>query len=282
MASVMNFRNAVWGGCLILALTALAEKASAYSYRGVSGRKVVWIAPSIAFHAGKKSFPAGSPFRDALLEANFRWNQTPSNFKFGSPIWGDASIGRGNGQNEIWFTRDQGVLKGSGARCYYWVTGFAGLGFYVEADIVFDAGRWWSPSYCRYEHLAPYGGPNHPFTTAAIHEMGHALGLGHENRWKNVMGQDSTHVLTHQNFALGYAGPDATLGAIFLYGAYGYSWEDLAVTHWKYGGASGEYSVHIPTVIYNPDMTIPYSDMLNGMRRYHVVRGYTYRPEFTF
>ena len=34
---------------------------------------------------------------------------------------------------------------------------------------------------------------------------------------------------------------------MYLYGLYGGTLEDLAVTHWKYSGTDGEYSTHVRT-----------------------------------
>jgi len=270
--------------CLTLVLTALAQNAHAYSYKikTSNGTKIVWPNSYVTFRAGSGSFPPGSPYRSAFVQANQYWNQTPAKFTFGSPVWGDTSLKRGNGQSEIWFSTDQNALKNAPAICYTWMHSSGGRLWFKEADIIFDANRLWSPYTYQYE-LSPYGGPYRPFITTAIHEMGHALGLGHENRWYNVMGQDYTHVNTHGSYTRGYAGADATQGALFLYGKTGSPFtEDLAVTHWKYDKAGGEYSVHTPTVIYNQNMNVVAWDTLNGMRRFSVRRGDAYHAQFTF
>ncbi|MBE0536937.1 MAG: hypothetical protein IH624_14835 [Phycisphaerae bacterium] len=284
MTSKINLPTTVWGGCLILLLTASLEHANAYSHKVKTSNntKIVWANPQIYWHAGAKSFPADSPFRASLVLANYWWNQTPARFTFGIAKWGDTSLKRGNGQSEIWFSNDQGALKGAPAICYTWMYSSGGRLWFKEADIIFDAGKLWSPHTWQYD-LTPYRGPYRPLITTAIHEMGHALGLGHENRWYNVMGQDYTHVHTHYDRIKGYPGADATQGALFLYGKSNtYFTEDVAVTHWKYASASGEYSTHTPTVVYNQNMTVAGWDLLNGSPRFHVKRGGSYHAEFTY
>ncbi|MDO8304139.1 MAG: CARDB domain-containing protein, partial [Sedimentisphaerales bacterium] len=153
-----------------------------------------------------------------------------------------------------------------------------------EADIIFDADEPWSPfSYS--SNLWPYKGPYRPFVTTAVHEMGHALGLNHENRFYNVMGEDWTHVHTDESKTAGYAGSDATQGALFLYGKSAkYGWkEDLAVTHWKYAKKGGEYSKHTPTVMYLSDaVTKANAEELDGFSLYLVRPGDIYNAEFTY
>ena len=271
-------------GCLFVWLMMGAERVDAYSYKIGAGQPITWQSKNINWHAAAKGFPAGSDWRDALTLTNFKWNQSPSSFTFGIAQWGDTSVKRGNGQNEIWFSNSQNVLDGSPALCYRWKYYSMAYGryFWYEADVVFDVDEGYSPYEYQYDFTA-YGGLYRPFVTTALHEMGHALGLGHENRFYNIMGSDFTHVHTHVNRTQGYAGADATQGSLFLYGKqYGSATEDLAVTHWKYAGVKGEYSTHTQTLLYHTNGNVVYWDILDGFPRHHVQAGSTYRAEFTY
>lgn len=63
------------------------------------------------------------------------------------------------------------------------------------------------------EHLA-YGGGSRPFQTTAIHEFGHAAGLGHENAEYNIMGEDWTHISCNGSTYRSYVGEDANDGLV--------------------------------------------------------------------
>jgi hypothetical protein len=248
-----------------------------------SGYPVIRWPAAIGWRAGEKSFPPNSGWRSGLAWAGAEWNTAPGGFSFGIANWGETSVARGNEEDEVWFSTDQSVLKGAPARCYFFMDSSGGRLWLVEADIVFDAGVWWSPLASLYDKVG-YGGLNRPFVTTAMHEMGHAMGLAHENRTYNLMGQDFTHLTANSATIRAGAGEDATQGELFLYGIK--PWiqsNDLGVSHWKYGGADGEYSEHTPTVIYvDLKGTVAYWETSMGFRRYHLRAGQACIVEFTF
>jgi hypothetical protein len=251
-----------------------------YKYCKSSGQKITWFNKGISWRAGKKSF-ANTNYRTGLERANTRWNDVPGNFTFKIATWSDGSVRRGNGQNEVWFSKEQNVLDGSPALCYRWFYCFGGVTSWSEADVIFDVAEPYSPFAYANEKWG-YGGAYRPFVTTAIHEMGHALGLGHENRTYNIMGDDWTHVYANGDSIYEYAGEDGSKGLLFLYGtSKEQPSQDLGVTHWKYGGKDGEYSEHVPTVIYDVNWNVVSSDTSLGFPRYHVKAGQTYNAEFT-
>jgi subtilase family serine protease len=56
----------------------------------------------------------------------------------------------------------------------------------------------------------------------------------------------------------------------------------VAVVHWKYSGASGEYSDHTKTVIYDTGGSVLPTTNVSGETGYRVKLGQTVRAEFTY
>jgi hypothetical protein len=256
----------------------------AYSHLHCNGNNLRWPSHQVSWRASANGFPEGSRWRTALTTANSRWNQAPGDFTFYIRNWDEEHSNRGNDQDEIWFSRNQDVLNGAPAVCYYWYTCILGVHEFTEADIAFDADLDWSASdnvWTKWE----YGGDYRPWGTTALHEMGHALGLMHVNSTYNIMGQDWTHIHANDESVRHYAGEDAGTGDIHLYGQTdNINKDDLGVSHWKYGSADGEYSEHVPCRIYNPDDThvSREDEVVEGFKRYLVQAGQSYKVQFTF
>lgn len=268
-------------GCVMIC-GPIAERAAAHTHWHCGGKNVKWTGEKIRWRAGKNSFPSGTHWRTALFGANHRWNEAPGEFVFLNPSWGEKYVGRGNDQNEIWFSRSQNLLNGAPARCFTWVNCYFGSHKIIEADVVFDADVAWSTTKAQ-ASKTPYGGSRRPWGNTAIHEMGHALGLAHEDDTYNVMGEDWTHIHAMNGVVRWYAGEDAGNGEVHLYGKTNTSRKnDLGVTHWKYSGHSGEYSTHEACRIYKLDDSPVTRENFNGWLRYKVQAGNTYKVQFTY
>jgi hypothetical protein len=260
-----------------------APKASAYGYNTCStpfsSDTIRWKSVPPRFRASGVSFSPGV-WRDALTESVSQWNTNPSNFYF-NLTYDEPSLGTNNGENEIWFTSDNSLLNGSPARALYWYSCNIFNIQLNEVDVVFDVRVSYTP-YTNKSSLLGYGGRLRPFQTTASHELGHAAGLLHENRWYNMMGEDWTHIQTNAGIGKTYSGEDASNGAVFLYGLYSSPLNDLSVSHWKYASAAGEYSSHSRTQMFNSSggLLSGYNDA--GEPRYYVQRGQTVQVEFTY
>ena len=268
---------AIMIGCVL----ACPQAAHAYTHLHC-GKNIEVVGAHIGWRAGNNSFPSGSIRRTALHTANQRWNETPGVFTFSVSKWGDKHVGRGNDQNEIWFSTNSGLLGTDPAVCFTQIVCSPFSDEITEADIVFNANVPWSYSTDR-RHLGPYGGLGRPWGTTAIHEMGHALGLKHEDDTYNVMGDDRNHIHVNSKTVRPYAGEDAANGAFHLYPNIFYDRkDDLSVVHWKHIGHSGEYSSHGPCEVYHLDDRPVASEDFDGWVRYKVEPGKIYRVEFTY
>ena len=256
---------------LTLLVLALLVASSAGAYNTI-GR---WRTNQITMRASSSSFPAGNAFRTSLGTVVSRFNQNPSNQSF-AQIYDDTSVALGNRQNEVWFSTSS---QYNPAVTYYWKDS---SGYMVEADVIFYSAVAWTASMLKTD-LITYGGSRRPFETTAMHEFGHAAGLKHEEGEYNIMGADWNHIHLSGTTCRSYVGEDANAGLVELYGLYAAGVrEDLAVTHFKYRGYSGEYSTHQPCGIFSAADALLLSSTVSGQRRYTVARGSQARVEFTY
>jgi hypothetical protein len=98
----------------------------------------------------------------------------------------------------------------------------------------------------------------------------------------NVMGTDFEHIHVNGSIARAYIGEDTADATVFLYGTRSPAFEDVAVVHWKYSGASGEYSDHTKTVVTNSAGGALGTTSVNGETGFLVNRGQVVRAEFTY
>lgn len=267
--------------CAIFSLS--APQALAYSYKSCLDHPIKFDSNSKTVHASTVSFPAGY-WEDGIRDTVTKFNRNPSNFRY-SISMDSGSVGRDNGQNEIWGGTGS-ILSGAPAIAYQYWTCYWFFGDTVhmnEVDVIFDySSPWkWTADTVK-SSLIRYTGSLRAIQTTGAHELGHGLILNHVNTEYNIMGSDFEHIHVNGSTATAYTGEDAADGAVFLYGARSPAWEDLAVVHWKYSGASGEYSDHTKTVIYDSAGNVLSTVTVNGETGYRVSKGQTVKAEFTY
>ncbi|MEZ9200210.1 PKD domain-containing protein [Shewanella sp. 10N.286.54.B9] len=206
-----------------------------------------WPGSGFTFNANPAGFGGNYTFwRTSFATALGRFNDTPVNLTINVRLDDDTSVAVGNGESEIWWNNSGNSAVG------YNIT--SPCGTTIEGDIVFHNTVSYDDSMEDKSNFWNYGGNNRTFETTALHEVGHTVGLAHENRYYNIMGSDYTHVhTTGENALRSYLGEDAVNGLISLYG--GSNREDLSVAAWRHIGSSGEYSTHGRTRLFNSNGT---------------------------
>jgi hypothetical protein len=280
-------------GAVLLSSMAAAP-AEAYWYRTCNGIKLKLQSNNLAVFSSDTSFPAGY-WRDGLQNSVNQFNAHPSNFWY-TRFNHAGTVSRGNGRSEVWGSTDGSVLQCNPGcapaiaysfwQCY-WTPWTGTVAHMTEGDVIFnyrntatDPFEWTADR--NKNSLIFYRGTRRMLQATAVHEFGHAAGLLHENRTYNVMGSDFTHVHTNGATTNAYVGEDSGNGLTFLYGLWLAGPLDLGAVHWRHLGASGEYSTHTRTQLFNTSGGVLPGVTVVGEPGHQVRRGQVVRAQFTF
>lgn len=262
MDSRLTLRSRLWIACTLAVFWLLlghAPAAFGYSWSTCDGSRLKWNSARANMYVSTTSFPVSSPWDQRLQNAMWHWNNVKnSSFNFYVGRDTDTTYSHSNRVNEVALGNIDGpggvLARTSYRRHCYWAP-FSGWEFgYDEADVVFDVAERWSTSSLSYSSDGTYS-----FEGVALHEFGHALGLGHEDRALAVMG---THSL---GGTLGYYKewdplPDDRQGARYLYGGDGTREIDIAASVFKRTGTSTSGTVTSPaTAIRGSTVTFEYT-----------------------
>lgn len=222
----------------------------------------VSAAPASAFQMRPESVPASTHTvylngwvqlflpdeYDALMDAAELVDENASTQRFELVIDDDVFYAINNTESESGMTTDAALLCGRIA-C---TTLVVGGGDILETDTFFDLDYAWALNDDKSFNEGYSATGTRPLLNSAVHEYLHTLGLQHDNDVFSIMGRSWTAITANAQHTDTTVSEDSTQGLISVYGPRGgvvSTFQDLSVTHWKWTGTSGDYSVHGRTSI---------------------------------
>ncbi|WP_440997959.1 matrixin family metalloprotease [Arhodomonas sp. SL1] len=202
-------------GLFVVAFVGWSTAAEAYGYKTCGGNKMRYNNQWTNMYISTTSFPAGSSWDARLQNAMWHWNNVKgSTWDFYVGRDTDGTHNRSNGRNEVYL--DNGLSGSTLAvtkrrwHCYW---AFGWRHGYNETDIGFNNNVSWRLGALDYSDLNdPYS-----FEGVALHELGHALGLNHEDRWLATMNSYYPNSGPVGHWKAWDPLPDDRQGARFLY-----------------------------------------------------------------
>jgi Matrixin/CARDB len=184
MKSILSINRTISTLRAVLVIAIAGTSLQAANWSTCGGNNLTWNSGWTNMYISTTSFPPGTSWDGALQDAMWHWNNVQgSGFNFYVGRDTDGTHSSGNGMNEVYLGSEPGsALAVTLVRYHcYWFFGWNyGLD---EADIAFSDSLSWNTGSMDYSNL---GSPFN-FEQVALHELGHALGLNHEDRWMATM-----------------------------------------------------------------------------------------------
>jgi hypothetical protein len=195
-------------------LCLFTHSAFAYNLVKVDGKLFRWCDGFPTLNIDTKTFPDGSSMQASLVAAIEEWNQNPTEFQFGVDFNATGAFDNEDEVVELMMVKatDKG-LSGAPAIALW----FSFDECLADSDLLFSQGVNWTTS-IQTKDLNEYTvGGGRSFQATAMHELGHVVGMHHENEVFSIMGVDWKHLSTNGDSARAFVGGDGKEGARKLY-----------------------------------------------------------------